>query len=355
MLARRASGVQAASGGMSLVTNSTSATYSFSTGGASAVTWYAYQGETLLDTASGDSPSFDLSGATANVTITTDPETPSLSDLDCTGDTTLIEVNGVDLSSASGAVEDWDGCTSMTSFNATAIGSGSFYRAWRDCSSLTSFPALDLSGGTSFQGSWNGCNSMTSFNASDIGAGSFSRTWEGCSSLTSFPALDLSGGTTFEGSWSGCSSMTSFNASAVGSGSFLDAWQGCSSLPSFPALDLSGGTSFEYAWDACSSMTSFNASAVGSGSFYRAWRNCSSLTSFPALDLSGGTRFTNAWVGCLLDQQSTENVLVALDNGGASSLNTIIGTDGTSLSTAAAAAKTSLEGKGWTITIEDNS
>jgi hypothetical protein len=252
---------QPESGGMSIVTNSTSATYSFSTGGASAVTWYAYQGETLLDTASGDSPSFDLSGATANVTITTDPETPSLSDLDCTGDTTLIEVNGVDLSSASGAQEDWNGCTSMTSFNATDIGGGSFYRAWRLCSSLTSFSALDLSGGTNFSSAWYGCTAMASFNATAIGAGLFSY----------------------------------------------------------------------------------------------AWKLCSSLTSFPALDLSSGSDFTDAWQGCLLDQQSTENVLVALDNGGASSLNTIIGTDGTSLSTAAAAAKTSLEGKGWTITIQDNS
>jgi hypothetical protein len=66
-----------------------------------------------------------------------------------------------------------------------------FTSAWRDCSSLTSFPLITTSSGTNFTSAWNGCNSLTDFPASffDSWAATpvdecFYLTWDGCSSLT---------------------------------------------------------------------------------------------------------------------------------------------------------------------------
>ena len=128
------------------------------------------------------------------------------------------------------------GCNNMV-ITPTCTGvmpSGSYDRAWANCTSLSSFPALDLSGGTNFSQSW--------FN---------------CTSLSSFPAIDLSGGTDFGNTWNGCSSMVAFNATALGSGSYTNTWRDCSSLSSFPALDLSGGTDFQSTWNGLGVMTSF--------------------------------------------------------------------------------------------------
>jgi hypothetical protein len=64
-------------------------------------------------------------------------------------------------------------------------------RAWRNCSSLTSFPAIDTSSITDFFQAWFGCSSLTSFPANffDTWTGTpadncFDRAWTACSSLT---------------------------------------------------------------------------------------------------------------------------------------------------------------------------
>ena len=107
----------------------------------------------------------------------------------------------------------------------------SFSSAWRDCSSLTSFPAIDTSSGTNFSLAWNGCSSLTSF--PQLGASSginFGYTWYNCSSMATFPA-------NFFDSWSPAS---------VSSGVFNSTWDGCSSLTAqsveniLVSLDTSG-------------------------------------------------------------------------------------------------------------------
>ena len=165
--------------------------------------------------------------------------------------------------------------------------------AWRDCSSLTSFPLLDMSNGTNF-----------------------SLTWYDCSSLTSFPLLDVSSGTNFFG-----------------------AWYNCSSLTSFPLLDLSSGTNFNIAWRNCSSLTSFPAN------FFDTW---------VGVPVSGC--FTNAWADCSsLTSQSVENILVSIDTSGKSAPATgrdiRIDYDGSGLTGATTTAITSLKAKNWTVTI----
>ena len=104
------------------------------------------------------------------------------------------------------------GCNNMDiSLTCTGVmPSGSYRDAWRDCSLMTSFPALDLSGGTSFVSAWQGCSSMTSFNATAMGSGGYDGAWRNCIALISFPALDLSGGTNFTGAWREIGVMTSF-------------------------------------------------------------------------------------------------------------------------------------------------
>jgi len=84
------------------------------------------------------------------------------------------------------------GCSNMI-ITATDIGHfenvTSFFQAWRDCSSLTSFPLIDTSSGTNFSAAWLGCSSLTSFPLLDTISGiNFSFAWRFCSSLTSFPA-----------------------------------------------------------------------------------------------------------------------------------------------------------------------
>jgi len=103
-----------------------------------------------------------------------------------------------------------------------------FYAAWRDCSSLTSFPLIDTSSGTTFNQTWRDCFSLTSFPLIDTSAGTdFALAWYNCNSLTSFPLINTSAGTTFGLAWYGCSSLTSFPANAfdnVKGGNFNDAF-----------------------------------------------------------------------------------------------------------------------------------
>jgi hypothetical protein len=86
----------------------------------------------------------------------------------------------------------------------------------------------------------------------------FQDAWRNCSSLTSFPLLNVSSGTNFSSAWLGCSSLTSFPLLNVSSGTnFTNAWRSCTSLTSFPLLNVSSGTNFAEAWRLSTSLTSF--------------------------------------------------------------------------------------------------
>ena len=86
----------------------------------------------------------------------------------------------------------FDGCSNLV-ISATDIGHfenvTNFSLAWRDCSSLTSFPLINTSSATDFSSAWVRCSSLTSFPLIDTSSGTnFVATWASCSSLTSFPA-----------------------------------------------------------------------------------------------------------------------------------------------------------------------
>ncbi len=180
--------------------------------------------------------------------------------------------------------------------------------------------------------------------------------WRSRSEITSFPLLDTSSGTNFINAWRGCTSLTSFPLLDTSSGTnFSSSWFNCTSLTSFPLLDTSSGTNFSNSWLSCTSLTSFPLLDTSSGTnFINAWRGCTSLTSFPAgmFDSCSATIFADSWADCALDQQSVDNILVSLVAGGQS--NGTLGISGGTNSAPSAtglAAKTTLEGRGWTVSV----
>lgn len=188
------------------------------------------------------------------------------------------------------------GCSNMditASDYATADTSSvtNFDYAWRECTSLTSFPLIDTSSGSSFTHTWWGCSGLTSFPLIDTqSAESLQRTWYGCSGLTSFPLINTSECTDFSYSWYGCSGLTSFPLINTSLGTvFFAAWHSCSSLTSFPLIDTSSGYDFDYTW-----------------------QNCTSLTTFPILDMSNMTTGVQCFYLCTLSTTSYTNILESL-------------------------------------------
>jgi len=193
--------------------------------------------------------------------------------------------------------------------------------------------------GTNLGDAWRGADNMTSFVCPfDVTSGvtSFNNAWRDCSSLTSFPLIDTGSGTSFVGAWNGCSGLSSFPLIDTSSGTgFNNAWQNCSGLSSFPQIDTSSGTRFFRSWYQCSGLSSFPANM------------------FDTTGTLSANAFKSAWVSCALTAQSIENILVSLDTNGASNISLGIegGTNAakTTWSTAANTAYTNLINKGWTI------
>lgn len=261
-----------------------------------------------------------------------------------------------ELDSTTAELQFW-GCNNLvisSSDDGNYENATSFFRTWRDCNSLTSFPLIDTSSGTNFSQTWQNCTSLTSFPLIDTSSGTnFGNAWDSCTSLTSFPLLDVSNGTGFSYVWRGCNSLTSFPLIDTSSGTnFTRTWASCSSLTSFPLIDVSSGTIFYAAWESCSGLTSFPLLDVSSGTnFGYTWIGCSSLTSFPAnmFDTCSATNFTNAFLNTNLSQTSIDNILVSIDTAGQSN-GTFNQSGGSAPSAVGLAAISNLVSKGWTIT-----
>ena len=234
--------------------------------------------------------------------------TPSqLSDSEITNIEAYFVDKGAAARSAFGSVTAFNGawrdCESLTSFPAIDTSSGTnFFAAWYHGYSLTSFPLLDTSSGTNFSYSWDACNSLTSFPLLDTSSGeSFTNTWAGCTSLTSFPLIDTSSGTSFSNAWKNCNSLTSFPLLNTSSGTnFNSTWRDCTSLTSFPLINTSSGSNLTAAWQSCTSLSSFPLIDTSAATtLNRTWSTCSSLTSFPAINASLSTDFFQTWNGCV--------------------------------------------------------
>lgn len=106
---------------------------------------------------------------------------------DVTQITSVVINSGADLGTV--LPNSWHGASNMTTFTCPFSVTSSvinFNLAWRDCSSLTSFPLLDTSSGTRFIATWRDCSSLASFPANMFDTTgtlidtAFSSSWFGC-------------------------------------------------------------------------------------------------------------------------------------------------------------------------------
>ena len=164
------------------------------------------------------------------------------------------------------------------------------------------------------------------------------------------------GSTTQEDAFSGCTNLT---ITATDGGKFQNvvnfeqAFEGCEALTIFPLIDTSKGEDFDSTWQNCLSLTSFPLLDFSSGtSFNQTWKACAKLVSFPsnAFDNCTATDFTEAFRNTNLNTQSIDNILQSLDVAGQIN-GTFFQSGGQAPSSVGLAAKTTLEIKGWTITV----
>ena len=159
-----------------------------------------------------------------------------------------------------------------------------------------------------------------------------------------------------EDAFDGCTNLT---ITATDGGNFknvtnlTDSFLGCSSLTSFPFIDTGKVEDFNATWRNCTSLTDFPLLDFSSATTLRsAWSNCTTLKSFPAnaFDNCTAIDFTDAFINTGLNEQSIDGILVSLDAAGQSN-GTFTQSGGQAPSSIGLDAKTSLESKGWTITV----
>lgn len=213
----------------------------------------------------------------------------------------------------------------------TAVTGGitSFHTAFRDCTSLISFPLIDTSAGIVFENAWVGCSGLLSFPLINTALGTnFIAAWLNCSGLTSFPNLDLS------------------SADLC-----INTWQGCSGLTTFPLLNLSSVTDVGYAWDGCTALTSFPAVDTSSVTvFVSAWQNCPSMTSFPVLDMRAMLYGSGCFQYTTIPTSTYSSLLIDLAANNPNNTVTFHGGNAQYDAGASSARSTLTTTKSWTIT-----
>lgn len=205
-----------------------------------------------------------------------------------------------------------------------------FSSTWKDCRTMVDFPLINTSNATDFTSAWQNCVNLTPFPALDMSKGvNCARAWQELNACTAFPLLNFAA----------CTNFTS-------------SWQGATMLLEFPACTFPLGQFFQSAWESCWELITFRPTAFPEATTLNsAWRNCLKMENFPLFTAPKCTNFISAWSSCnVLTPQSTENILVSLDNTGKDALNTDVGKCPRSTWTAAGtAAYDSLIAKGWTV------
>lgn len=193
--------------------------------------------------------------------------------------------------------------------------------------------------GDSLGRAWYGGNNITSFECPFEATSNtilVNNAWRQLSSLTSFPLIDTSACISFVNAWNGCTGLTSFPLIQTSSGTlFTGAWLNLNNLVSFPQLNFSSAQRFTNSWRTSNGLANFPANMFDT---------TGTLTS---------DAFNATWEDCALTAQSIENILVSLDTNGQSNILLGIngGTNAakTTWSTAANTAYDNLIAKGWTI------
>ena len=173
--------------------------------------------------------------------------------------------------------------------------------------------------------------------------------------LSNFGIYGL-GSTSQEDAFNGCTNLT---ITATDGGNFgnvtdlTDTFLGCSSLISFPYIDTSKVEDFNATFRNCTSLTDFPLLDFSSGLYFtNTWQNCTNLKHFPAnaFDNCTATDFTDAFSSTNLSEQSIDGILESIDVAGQIN-GTFTQSGGDAPSSVGLAAKTSLEAKGWTISV----
>ncbi len=173
--------------------------------------------------------------------------------------------------------------------------------------------------------------------------------------LSNFGIYGL-GSTSQEDAFNGCTNLT---ITATDGGNFKNvtdleqAFMSCNDLTNFPYIDTGKVQNFIATWRYCIALTDFPLLDFSSGTdFNNAWVNCSSLKHFPAnaFDNCTATDFSDAFYNTNLSEQSIDGILESIDVAGQIN-GTFTQSGGEAPSSVGLAAKTSLEAKGWTITV----
>jgi hypothetical protein len=164
------------------------------------------------------------------------------------------------------------------------------------------------------------------------------------------------GSTSQDDAFEGCTNLT---ITATDGGNFKNvtslqqAFMSCGSLTNFPYIDTGKVESFSATWRYCTALTDFPLLDFSSGNnFNSAWVNCSSLKHFPAnaFDNCTATNFTDAFFNTNLSEQSIDGILESIDFAGQIN-GTFTQSGGEAPSSVGLAVKTSLEAKGWNISV----
>lgn len=104
-------------------------------------------------------------------------------------------------------------------------------QAFRDCTSIITFPAINTNDGEQFVRTWFACSAMTSFSLLDMGSAvNFTGTWQSCTSLTTFPAIQFSSGDIFSSAWLGCTNLNTVNVVFNSVVNFSNAFRLCGTI-----------------------------------------------------------------------------------------------------------------------------
>lgn len=182
--------------------------------------------------------------------------------------------------------------------------------------------------------------------------GTLRDTLRGSSSLTRIEAGDFGNVSYLTSSMQDCNALAYFKNEISVATASNNVFRDCSGLVECYA-DFSQSGGMEYAFYRCSSLTTLQLAQFQKGpSFRYGFRECTSLVNFPpnVFDQCLSTNYVYAFVECALSQQSVDNIIVSVDVSGVTD-GTLHLYGGTNAAPGAAgqAAKTSLEGKGWTV------
>jgi len=206
------------------------------------------------------------------------------------------------------------GCSSLTTFNVGTVNTSSatnMLEMFRDCSSLTTLDlsGFDTSSVTDISRMFINCSSLTTLDLSNFNTSSVTSMqsmFNNCSSLTTLnvSSFDTSSVSNMNNMFNNCSSLTSLNVSNFDTSSVTSMQQmflNCTSLTSLDlsSFDTSSVTSMIYMFLNCTSLTTLDVSKFDTSSvtdISRMFLNCTSLTNldikhFDISSVTNGTSF----------------------------------------------------------------